>query len=449
MGIDRKTGKEIIAQSVQVYAMAWKTLGDVLAQSKQHAAAKKIKALAVVTDEDVHSADRLLRETFAYDSKRPNAVSPPGFTPLLGMALGIHGMNRMIDTLSVTEDGTLIGHFFEFCTSAEEFRAQISESQEKKGEFAIEFNLDRAQRIFHGIKPLPTYKPKLLKKYKKLKDNDSDHENAYLVKVKGAQVSTYGHDGYHHCGVEMSSKTDNDAWVYFSLSPCGDPDSALEHGIEWAEKHLNHKYTVESVFKDCYENWPSLYKTRVDVINHLLFVIGNGYEWFNGAIVSTSPEDYIQSRARDAARVERTKAILADLDEEEHEYRIKMLKDILMRDEVSEVGPKPDKGGPVAFYPVCEYSKICCIPNDVQDDWLKLAFEAACMLRDRSKAVPFVNFLGKTQNPTEDEIKRQQDNAKLGAKLVTEIKSRFHARLHDIWMKDNERELSAYSDALV
>ena len=42
---------------------------------------------------------------------------------------------------------------------------------------------------------------------------------------------------------------------------------------------------VELTIQDCFDNYPGLFKERVDVLNHLFCVIGNGYDWKNGELV--------------------------------------------------------------------------------------------------------------------------------------------------------------------
>jgi hypothetical protein len=214
------------------------------------------------------------------------------------------------------------------------------------------------------------------------------------------------------------------------LLPCDSASSALEKGIVWVEELKPERFTVANVFAECFDHWPSLYRTRVAVIDSLFFVIGGSYEWLDGSIVCTTPEDYLESRARDARRAERLKASIVELEKIGALEQIEILKKRLEPDDAeSGLCPIPDDGKPRSFYPVSRaHSNICCVPDDVKDDWFAVAYEAAKILRDRSKAVP-IELFGEMRGPDADEVKRQEENRKLGAELVEELERRFASRL--------------------
>ncbi len=44
--------------------------------------------------------------------------------------------------------------------------------------------------------------------------------------------------------------------------------------------------TVELTIQTMFDNYPTLFKERADCLNHLFCIIGNGYEWYNGELVS-------------------------------------------------------------------------------------------------------------------------------------------------------------------
>ena len=48
---------------------------------------------------------------------------------------------------------------------------------------------------------------------------------------------------------------------------------------------------VELTIQDCFDNYPSLFKERADVLNHLFCTIGNGYDWVNGELVEYEPSE--------------------------------------------------------------------------------------------------------------------------------------------------------------
>lgn len=102
---------------------------------------------------------------------------------------------------------------------------------------------------------------------------------------------------------------------------------------EEQKKELNHDY-------DELGCWT----TREKRLNHIFFTNGNGLEWIDGVLVNSyemkqagieSPRKWIES-----------------------------LK-----------GRNEDRRAPMSIYPVCEYSRFCCIPDDVEQSFLDLAWE--------------------------------------------------------------------------
>lgn len=140
-----------------------------------------------------------------------------------------------------------------------------------------------------------------------------------------------------------------------------------------------------------YEDYPSLFQTRLDCLNHLFFVIGNGYSWQDGEIVCHSgrPDEREKAyRAKRKAEDEaRWLARLKELDERIaagenlQEYRDDVAADKWWED--PPVGPVPDDGQDYAFYSVCEYSLINQVPTNATAEWLELAREAAEALATR------------------------------------------------------------------
>lgn len=147
---------------------------------------------------------------------------------------------------------------------------------------------------------------------------------------------------------------------------------AQRKAIAWADAYK--PATVEGTMRDSFERWPTLFTTRVEVIDHLLFVIGNGYEWLDGALLCEEPEAHLSPAQTFSPEIE---ALLAEAD----------------------VEPLPR--APLEYYPVCSSSHISRVPDDVRPDWLALAREAAALLAADAK-----------QHAT-------------GAKLVAELNRRF------------------------
>jgi hypothetical protein len=152
--------------------------------------------------------------------------------------------------------------------------------------------------------------------------------------------------------------------------------------------------TVEQVFADCYKYYPDLFRTRVNVIEHLFFVIGNGYRWVDGGLVETNPEPL--------ARIE------YQLDADDDGVR-----------------PLPDDGEPRCFYPVSrDYSAVCTVPDDVKPDWLVLAYAAAIMLRDRS-GISNGYRSGRTTAGLQHDKNTNASNIQIAIDVVSELERRF------------------------
>lgn len=83
-------------------------------------------------------------------------------------------------------------------------------------------------------------------------------------------------------------------------------------------------------------SYPSIYPTRACVLNQYFCVNGNGMEWFDGALVGGGSR------------------------------RHKALK----RLEAGEQVTWENKPAKESFYPMCEYSRMACVPDNVRPDWL-------------------------------------------------------------------------------
>ena len=127
--------------------------------------------------------------------------------------------------------------------------------------------------------------------------------------------------------------------------------------------------TVKACLARMFRDWKTLFRTRADAIDHLFFVIGNGYEWRKGALVRKLDEMDAMPDPFANHPNETIREVYAKLRAEE---------------DAMPVGPLPDDGKLRHFYPVCGYSKINTVPANVRPDWLALAREAAIMLSERS-----------------------------------------------------------------
>lgn len=202
-------------------------------------------------------------------------------------------------------------------------------------------------------------------------------------------------------------------------------EEAMQICLDWIDKYRTAGPTTpEQVFQDSWDHWPTLYPMgdRISVIGHICFTLGGGYSWVDGAIICTSPEDWIESRRRDEEDESR-KEMLASLKEAKaliKKYKLEEDEDYEDHDEFRERLHKQDVH---MFYPVCEdYANICMVPDDVRPEWLALAYEAAILLRDKS-GVPEIKSRWWTPQP--DDYTRQEENRKIGTKVVADLERRF------------------------
>lgn len=145
----------------------------------------------------------------------------------------------------------------------------------------------------------------------------------------------------------------------------------------------------ESTVRDCLLNYPTIYPTALQVYDHLFCTCGNGYEWKNGELISlgeerhanTIPEaisEFMKRRILENYKFySKTEKLLEIFNKENEEY-IKQIMEVDNRMHMLDI-PKVD---PFAipskpstyefkFYPLCEYAKICNIPDDIKPDWLE------------------------------------------------------------------------------
>lgn len=158
---------------------------------------------------------------------------------------------------------------------------------------------------------------------------------------------------------------------------------------------MKYKETKETLM----EAYPSLFLYEADVLHHLFFVIGNGYEWENGELVGRNmkKEDLIKE-ARESNRrflldsfnwaknndsepsffenyYKKELALLDDPDYVKKKRRRELKRRKLWIEE-SHAFRCPDGRIGRQIYPLCEYSCIMTLPSDIKPDWLKAARKA-------------------------------------------------------------------------
>ena len=172
--------------------------------------------------------------------------------------------------------------------------------------------------------------------------------------------------------------------------------------------------SVEQTVRNDLLLWPSIHVNRFSVLHHLFCVIGNGFEWKDGELVETGLKE-----SKDVSIEEAIKRIIDDelsikdilsymflgmlsndkekaspfieetklnILEGERKRIISDINDLISLtfriDERQADMSFPSykkypyhmvelyKSGYVKFYPICEYSRICNLPDDIKPDWL-------------------------------------------------------------------------------
>ena len=172
--------------------------------------------------------------------------------------------------------------------------------------------------------------------------------------------------------------------------------------------------SVEQTVRNDLLLWPSIHVNRFSVLHHLFCVIGNGFEWKNGELVETGSKG-----CKDVSIEEAVKRIIDDelsikdilsymflgMLSNDKEKASPFIKDELVNvvdaerkriindindlvsmsfriDERQADMSYPSyekypyhtvelyKNYDVKFYPICEYSRLCNLPDDIKTDWL-------------------------------------------------------------------------------
>ena len=211
--------------------------------------------------------------------------------------------------------------------------------------------------------------------------------------------------------------------------------------------------TYKDTVITCLKNYPMLYPNRLTVDDHLFAVIGNGYEWKDGqicaiddsqecedcidmarscfdVIYSEIPADVVQRYNNyDAKQKYMAGRITQEKWDDEHPELAKTLKKVLGKRDYSKL-PDEDWFEPVtgdfefSVYPICKYSKLTCIPDNVQPDWLEAIehFVDYCLQHEEVLIHKY-----HTEKDTEEgkvELTRQIENLVAAKKRIDELKNR-------------------------
>jgi hypothetical protein len=225
---------------------------------------------------------------------------------------------------------------------------------------------------------------------------------------------------------EPSNKTDSPT-VGMCLPISETLEAAMEMGLTWIREYEDKgPDTPEKVFKASYNNWVDLYQYRHQVLSQLFLTCGGGYSWLDGCIVDTSPFSHLEvvnSPVReDSAEIAEMAATWAELIAANPELDDDgAIAKYLSPPKVKTPGPHPDDGRMLETRYTSGFCNISRVPDDVTDEWLRVAYETALMLRDRSDT-SLEGARGLTQ----------LENRTAGYELAKSIMARFGPRLKDL-----------------
>lgn len=210
------------------------------------------------------------------------------------------------------------------------------------------------------------------------------------------------------------------------LTPGKTREEANKRVLDWIETFKKRGIlSSNKLFKRCQKNYPSLFPNRVSILEHLFFVSGNGYDWLDGCLIELSPSDHLEAKIM-RKQDKNMDDLVARIKENGREAR-KLLgipePDEEKVDDEDSYRKKRAEVDLHMFYPVSkDYSNICQVPDDVQTHWLKISYEAAILLRDKS-GIPDIK--SKHHKPTERDVAQQARNSQIGAEVVAELERRF------------------------
>lgn len=141
---------------------------------------------------------------------------------------------------------------------------------------------------------------------------------------------------------------------------------------------------AEQELQKMFDEYPILFGTRQECLDHLFCVIGNGYVWRCGMLVKcddnrsdaeleeewqkNSGHDFLKGRKK---ACQDPKLLKHKTKKNEHYLDYEYCKTHSFFDE-----PR------YSWYPLCKYSRIYHVPEDVKPDWKELVDECKAMLKN-------------------------------------------------------------------
>ena len=114
--------------------------------------------------------------------------------------------------------------------------------------------------------------------------------------------------------------------------------------------------TVETTLQNMFDEYPNLFSTRADCLDHLFCTIGDGYEWVHGQLVEcgtygdADENDYLNPTTKRACQSAKNIAKRRKEDKELHDLQ----RENDLEDGLPDIGPyDPDKRH---WYPISKHS---------------------------------------------------------------------------------------------
>lgn len=159
--------------------------------------------------------------------------------------------------------------------------------------------------------------------------------------------------------------------------------------------------------------YPMIYPNKLAVYNHFFCVIGNGYDWKKGQLFPSETKrisKLVPPTIKEAILIRLGEELEEDweryvdfqekfnqgeLDESLPHFLAQLKEDIQrilnFEDRFNDISI-PQKQDLISkqgftFYPLCRYSAMCCIPDDIRQDWLEAIEETVKVMKDNLNLV--------------------------------------------------------------
>lgn len=140
--------------------------------------------------------------------------------------------------------------------------------------------------------------------------------------------------------------------------------------------------SLEFAIKESILAYPCLFQIREQVLCHFFFVLGNGYDWWDGRLRETCEDEkhqVVEKMLIDGVPDEEIRAWVKAKDDDRVEKSLRDLQDLCKKHGIA-WEPPPLKVHPLRIYPLCNLSTIMNLPDHIRPDWLAGAEEAVSLI---------------------------------------------------------------------